>query len=476
MTALSFQKTTEVTVTFAGEGAGSGDLAWGQWEIWAAMEHRGRSIGTGGIMVMPPGTTVDDFVAVLGFAVGRHQALRTRFRCDERGNPVEQVVYDRGEVTLDVYDVPGDADVLAVTEALRAEYADRQYDYANEWPVRMAVVRQHGVPAYAVVMYLHLVIDGYGLDALNRDLANLDRASGTAKAPPTGMRPLEQAAAQASPAGQRQNASALRHWERILRALPPQLAARPVPGPAGPGVPRYWRGGLRSEAIYAALSAICARARVDSTPVLVAAFAIAMARWSGTNPRAVRTLFSNRFRAGFAESVSTVSQHGLLAVDVADATFDEVVHRVWRGALGAGMHAYLDPRSLKALIAKIGADRAEEDRAEPLELECYFNDARLHRPLREGPPPTEAELRAALTRTEFRWDFWHEMPDGLLYMVLDEDLSGVVDTIAFQICADTHYWPPDALEGLIRGIEQILVEAIVDPEAAVFQRAASSAR
>jgi hypothetical protein len=166
-----------------------------------------------------------------------------------------------------------------------------------------------------------------------------------------------------------------------------------------------------------------------------------------------------------------VSQHGLLAVDVADATFDEVVHRVWRSSLGAGMHAYLDPRSLKALVATI-----EQDRVEPLDLECYFNDARLHRPLRPGPPPTGAELRAALARTEFRWDFQHDRPNGRLYMFVDEELTGAVDAMAFQICADTHYWPPDALEGLIRDIEQILVDAIVDPEAAVSQRTASSAR
>jgi hypothetical protein len=473
MTAPTPAKSAEVVVAFAGEGAGTGDLAWGQWEIWAAIEHRGRSIGMGGIMVMPPGTTVDDFVAVLGFAMGRHQALRTRFRCDERGYPIEQIVYDRGEVTLDVYDVPDGADVLAAAEALRAEYADRQYDYANEWPVRMAMVRQHGVPAYAVVMYLHLVIDGYGLDVLSRDLANLDRTTGTATAPPTGLHPLEQTAAQASPAGQRQNATALRYWERILRSLPPQLAAVPVPRPVGPDVPRYQRVSLRSAASFTALSAICARAGTDSTPVLMAALAVALARRSETNPRAIRALFTNRFRPGFAQSVSAVSQHGILAVDVADATFDEVVRRVWRGALGAGMHAYLDPRSLRALIARIGPDRAEGG-AEAPELECYFNDARLIRPLRDGPPPTEAELGAALAHTELRRDPWHEMPDGLLYMVLDEDLSGVTDTIAFDISADTCYWPPDALEALARGIEQILVDAVVDPAATVFQVAASA--
>jgi Condensation domain len=468
-------KSAEVIVAFAGEGAGTGDLAWGQWEIWSAIEHRGRSIGMGGIMVLPPGTTVDDLVAVLSFAVSRHQSLRTRFRCDERGYPIEQIVHDRGEVTLDVYDVPAGADVLAAAEALRAEYADRQYDYANEWPVRMAMVRQHGVPAYAVVMYLHLVIDGHGLDALRRDLANLDRTSGTATAPPTGLHPLEQAAAQASPAGRRQNTMALRHWERILRSLPPQLAALAAPRPVGPDVARYQRVSLRSAASFTALSAICARAEVDSTPVLMAALAVALARRSATNPRAIRALFSNRYRPGFAQSVSAVSQHGLLAVDVADATFDEVVRRVWRGLVGAGMHAYLDPRSLQALIATIGQDRAE-GRAGAPELECYFNDARLTRPLRPGPPPTEAELGVALARTELRRESWHEMPDGLLYMVLDEDLSGMTDTVAFDICADAHYWPPDAIEDLARWIEQILVDAVVEPLATVFQVAANSTR
>ena len=76
-------KTGEIPVSFAGADAGEAELTWGQREIWASCELQGQSLGIGGTMVMPPGTTVDDFVAVLRLAMTRHQSLRTRFRCDD---------------------------------------------------------------------------------------------------------------------------------------------------------------------------------------------------------------------------------------------------------------------------------------------------------------------------------------------------------------------------------------------------------
>ena len=53
-------------------------------------------------------------------------------------------------------------------------------------------------------------------------------------------------------------------------------------------------------------------------------------------------MVSNRFRPGFAGSVSPVMQSCLGVIEVADAPFEEVVRRAWQSALGAYKHAYYD--------------------------------------------------------------------------------------------------------------------------------------
>jgi Condensation domain len=454
VTPSAYAWTEAIPINFEGPGSGSAPMTWGQREIWAACEVQGRTLAMGGAMASPSGSTVDDVAAVLRFAISRHQALRTRFRCDDGGRPVEQVVAGHGEVTLDVFDVAGDADPAAFAAALRWEYEDRPFDLAGDWPIRMGVVRQGGVPAFAVVMYSHLVLDGFGLDALTRDMANLGRPAGEQAVPAPDSQPLGQAAHQGSPAGQRQSESALRYWERLLRTVGPRRSRSGEPIVPDHGQARYWQAGLRSPAMHLALTGIAARTQLDTSPVLLAAFAVSLARVSGVNPSLVRTVVSNRFRPDFAESVSVVNQTGLCVIDVADAGFDEVAQRTWRATVGAGMHAYYDPQALARLV-----DGLSREGGERLDLACFFNDARRTRQAEAAP--TGADLAQALPRTVFRWIPPQEQPTERLYLFVHE----AVDTVDLVLAGDTWYWPPDQLESCARGMEAVLVAAAFDPDA-----------
>src|SRR6185312_10806360 len=185
-----------LAVAFAGSGSGEGPLTWGQREIWNTMRRTGRTLNIGGTVPVPAGATVGEYTALLAYLVGRHQALRTRFVADAGGDLVGQVVDAAGTVYLDVVDGRTDADA----EALRSRYEFTPFDLAREYPVRMGVVGRDGVLTHLVVQYSHLAVDGFGLDALVRDLAHL----GEAEPPPVpGVTPLELAARQQSPAGQR---------------------------------------------------------------------------------------------------------------------------------------------------------------------------------------------------------------------------------------------------------------------------------
>lgn len=431
-----------ILVPFRGEGCGVGELAWGQRELWGGMVQQRRWFPIGGTFPARPGTTIGSVAADLGFLVSRHQSMRTRLRFGPNRWPL-QVVAHSGELPLEIVEA-GDEDPAALAAQVEQRYRETDYDFEREWPVRWAVIHRHGRPTYRVAIMCHLVTDFFGVPVLGADLANRGR-------PVAEMQPLAQARWQRSPAGQRQNQQALRYWERLLRAIPAQRF-RPA---AEPARPRYWKATLDSPAMFLAAHAVAARTGADTSTVLLASFLVARARITGINPSVTRVLVSNRFRPGLAEVVAPVSQSGLLAVDVAGVTVDDVVARIRRQAVPAYKHAYYDTFQLDRLIDRVG-----EERAEPLDIACFFNDRRppgQREPA--GPPPTRDQLRAALARTSFGWAAKQDHPTARFFLHIED----VPDTIGISLWADTHYTSPADIKGFLLTMESALVDAAFDP-------------
>src|SRR6185437_15161126 len=106
-----------------------------------------------------------------------------------------------------------------------------------------------------------------------------------------------------------------------------------------------------------ALRAISQRKGMDTSQVLLGVYAIAVARVSGCNPFVTMLAVSNRFRPGFATSVSVVAQISPCLIDVADCTLDEAIGRARRAAVIAYKYGFYDPRQRVALIERIAAER-----------------------------------------------------------------------------------------------------------------------
>lgn len=471
-----------ILVPFEGEGAGTGELSWGQREMWEAIRKVGSSLALGGVSPLAAGMTVADVGAVLRFVTSRHQSLRTRVEVDADGVP-RQVVATAGQVPLEVVDVeaagaaavaasaedlgagagrsggrPGaraagadDPMAAAVAAAVRDRFHDREFDYADEWPVRMAVIRRRGAVTHLVAMYCHLAVDGGGVEALIADLAAMDAGSGRATGPVRGMPPLEQARRQRSPAGRRQNDVTLRYWEQLLRTVP----TRQFPLVADPGQPRYRDADFDSPALYLAVHALAARTGLDSSAVLLAAVSVALARVTGVNPTVLRLVVSNRFRPGFAASVATVSHPGMCAVDVAGISVEQVVLRAWQGGLAAYKNAYYDPIGRDELIGKIRADRGG------LDLGCYINDRRspAHRDL-TGPVPTAADIRAARPRSTMRW---RQRPVDPASDPLFVHVNDSPDSVDLRISVDTHCLSAATAEAFLRELDEGTVAAALTP-------------
>lgn len=434
-----------VLVRFEGEGAGVDVLSWGQRTLWGGMVKQKTWMPLRFVTALPAGTTVEGVAEDLRFLMNRYQTMRTRLRFDPDG--VKQVVSGSGEVPLEVFDTGPDGDPARLADEIAQEYWDRDYDFTTEWPVRMAVVRHRGDPTHLVSIMCHLVTDALGGTVM---LAELSARTGE---PVTASGPLAQARWQRSPAGQRQCATALRHWEGLLRAIP----ARRFPAPDGPQSPRYWHARFTSPATHLAVRGIAGRTGADSASVLLALFAVGLTRATGIDPAVTRVVVSNRFRPGLADTVSPVSQSGLFVLDVAGVTVDEVVLRAQRRAMVTYKYAYYDPPQLDALVDRVGHERGEE-----IELGCFFNDRRLRREEEPGAPATPEQVRNARALTTFAWE---TRQDDKPYEPLFVHVDDVADTVALSVFADTRYVSPALVEACVRGMEEAAVAAGSDPDA-----------
>lgn len=443
----------QIRIPFHGDGAGVGELTWGQRGLWRAMQRAGTSLAIAAAQPLDPEITVERMVAIMQFMVSRHQSLRTRLRFDGGGEFPRQQVWESGEVQLDVVDA-GDADPAALAERIRAEYELILFDYANEWPVKITVIRQGGVLTHLVVCYCHLALDAFGLQALSADVSTMDPATGRSDAPVSGLQPLELARRQAEPAALRQSEASLRYLERLLRRIP---AARFGP-PVAPQQPRYWEIGYNSPAALLAAQIVAARTGVGTGAVLLAAAAAALAGLTGSDPTVLQVLVSNRFRAGFGTAVTPLTHSSVCVLDVGDSDFDELVRRAARASTAATKNAYYDPVRYEDLIATIGRDRGET-----IDLNVFYNDRRTStRQDPPGPVPTPADVRAALPASALRWErrlerFQHNLAISV------NDVPGALD---WMICADTAYLPPEALQALVHRLESVLVEAAAGVPAA----------
>jgi hypothetical protein len=419
--------------------------------------------------LLPEGTSLAEMEAFLRFMVSHHAALRSKLRFTD-GRP-SQVIVASGAVPLQVADID-DEDPAAVAEQMRSRYELTWFDHENEFPVRMGVVRQSGVLRAIALGFCHVMVDGAGLAVLTRNTQLLDRSTGTGPAPAGDLDPLELARVQGGPAGRRQTDRSMRYWAAQLG----RLSSWRNDEPANPREPRFLELVVVSPAMEVGLRIIEARTRSGSTPALLAAYAVAVARALGRNPSVIQIVVGNRFRPGFADAVQQVSQPGICVVDAAEATFDEVVDRAAKAVTAASFHGYYDPGERDTLLDEIARRLGR-----PLDIEWHVNDRRaLFASQDDGDVPTgaeaEATLRELLPRTKLFWDRTQPAFNGSLFMQVDsgadptiigrETLADGLPAVWMQIWTDTHLFALDQVEALVREMEKVVVEAALDADPA----------
>ncbi|MFI0944273.1 condensation domain-containing protein [Streptomyces sp. NPDC021020] len=429
-----------IAVDFAGEGSGEGEMSWGMWEIWQAMGRQRNPLPIGGRAPLAPGTTLDDLAAELRYLLERFPSMRTRLRLAPGGR-VLQRLSATGRITLEVYDAAPGEDADEVAAAVEQAYRAREFDFCAEWPVRMGAVRQDGRPVHLVTVMHHLATDALGGAIMLGQVATRDTA------PVSGMQQLEQARWQRSPAGQRQSARAMRHFESVLRTMP----ARQLPGPTDPREPRHWGAEFHSPALTATLPLIAARTGAAVPGILLGLFATGLYRATGISPVVVRPVVGNRFRSALSDVVCMVAQAGVCAIDAADASAADVVRRAGQGALTAYKNAYFDPEALDELVGRISVERGTD-----ASIRTYLNDRSSYTLPAEDTGAGPRELREARRDTVFRWYEQQEDQTERFFVHVDDTPEG---GLRFEIHIDTHYVSPAQAEAFAYAMEAAAIEA-----------------
>lgn len=443
-----------IMVAFAGDGAGEGELSWGQKENWATITALQDWFPLGGVTQLPADMTVEIILDTLRYIMARYPSLRTRLRFDE-GRPI-QVVHASGEFPVELVDA-GDTDPAKVAETLAEHYRGTALDFTAEWPLRMAAIVSHGRPTHMVGLISHLAADAAGLGVMMREMATMDPATAA------GLPPLAQVAWQQSPAGRRHNAAAMRYWAEVFRAIgPDRFNEHPdtTTTTTTRTRPRYWHGEFDSPALLPAVRSIAKASGQGTSTIFLTLLAVALHQVNGINPVVIRPIVGNRFRPGLSDVVCTVAQAGICVLDVADVPFDVALQRAQRSVISAYKYAYFDHEDMAALRARIEAERGVT-----FDTGLFINDrhdvgavqAADRAAGRTVPAPSHAAEDDPAQST-FRWVHGQDSPYERLFVEIDD----IPDGFRISLHLDSQAISLPSAEQLTRTMETIATAAADD--------------
>ncbi|WP_214103975.1 condensation domain-containing protein [Acrocarpospora catenulata] len=439
-------------VTFAGAREGRSGLAWGQRAIYDAMRIAGPEnahyFNIWRLLAMPRGRgpySPAEVCAAVGALIARHDALRARVSVDGDGLPYQTVASGGGLTVRTVACAEPEAEKAA--EGLALDLASTSFDLASEWPIRIGLITCDDAVRQVAVVLCHTAADGYAADIVMRDLRQL-LLRGTIARPPS-QQLLDLVAEQESGVGRNRSERAIAHWEAGYRVIPPVMFPDLV---AEPGAPRWSKAILESRALEDAVTIVARRHHMSTATVLLTAVTSLIGTIIPHELCAITPIVHNRFRPETRDLVTTLSQLGLFTLaPEPDATLAETLEATQPEAMRAYRHAQYDQPAWDAMVDRVSAERGV--RVYP---SCCFNDLRPvdHSGLPDNSPGEDA-VRTSVAASRIEWlpGVDHFNCDFCFFVTRQ---SGI---LSIGLSADTCRLPQDRIVGLLRSVEELVVES-----------------
>ncbi|HEV2372992.1 MAG TPA: condensation domain-containing protein [Streptosporangiaceae bacterium] len=437
-------------VKFSGERGGDGPLTVGQantlrWAVNPAEYTRMIQW----VLDLPEGVTLADIDAAFEVLMARHESLRTTY---PHSDPPVQRVAQSGELTIVVYEATVPASPASLANALVERLRSSEFDLTTDLLFRVAVAVEHGIPKAGAVVYSHMAADLVSMTVIGMQFAQLAADPTSREAGPLGHQPLDQAAAERSPRGQRQRETALRTWESQLRNVPQCLYA--VPRTAPRAAPEEGdvslSGWLWSAAAGLALPHIADRTGTSKQAAVLAALFALLGQRTTQHSCSLTTLMHNRYDRRLRGYVGSLACDTIISLDMRVTGFDELARRAGMMALKTGRGGLVDDVSLAKVISQV-----EYDRGIAYVRDCVFNDASAADSSPTSTPGDPAEAADAVGRSELVW-VDHVGAAELLMLYLGK-VEG--ELMLGAMTADPGRVPRADLESLLWGVERLLVAA-----------------
>ncbi|MEU7886593.1 condensation domain-containing protein [Microbispora bryophytorum] len=426
-----------LSVEFASGRSGTTELAWGQRDIWEAIDGVGPDsahyFNVPRVLSVPraggprPPRVVG---AALAAVMGRHDALRSLVRIGAAG-PYQEVAA-AGTVSIELVEATrGDADDAAAD--LVDRLAGRSFG-DGEQPLRAGLVVCDGAATHVALVLNHVVADWRAADVVVRDLRML-LLRGTIPRPPSlQLLDLVRDEEAASARSERMIAQ----WETLLRTVPSAMFPKAV---AAGATPRYARAVLSSPRLNHAAQVLAGRTGVSTATVLLLAVTMLLRELTGHEVCAITPIVHNRFSDRTRDLVTSLNQLGLFTLGPS-GSLSETLVSAYPAVLASYRRARFDSLALKAMI-----DRMSADRGVPMFPSCCFNDLRLGEdPGGAGPEDGESELEWLPSTDKRSCDFCVA-------------LMRWKGTLGVELIADTTRLPKGEIAALLHRLESFVADA-----------------
>ncbi|WP_405554693.1 condensation domain-containing protein [Streptomyces canus] len=421
-------------------------LTWAQYWTWVAQHETPAPPAalTGHVTVpVPDGElSVSDVEGAVRWLVRRHEGLRTRFRMNGDGYPVQLIEEDFFPVVR-VIESPA---VLRDKEAEQAiGVILRPFELGEEPPIRAALVTVTGVPTTLHLVMHHIVCDNTAVEIAKSEIRTyLDHAvrGDVPQLPAPEWSPRQQWEFESSARGAELNRRAVEYWRELHERQPCDVHPVRVDSPPSGGC----RVRFSSDEVGKLCEVIAKREGCFDAVVLMTAFAASFANVKGRDVTVFKSLLSNRQFPKTKGYVGNIVEMGRILVDFGRfPTLRDVMKNVMTSTM-KGMR-YGQVGALRIHDPKLGVEPIVD--WTPTEGGILFNYV--------PASSSEAAWPDLPSSTVETTEYQHQAGNSIL-VINDHGIPRIT------MYADRDFLSPEQAESVVTGLPVLLEQFWRDPE------------